>query len=233
MTKKSKKTRAAAVAEQKTGTKAAVPNDAQVEDTLRRVFEDKYSKTYGDTDKAVHAAMNFVKDKGCCNFASLQHAAQTGMLAGTKGGTITDAALSAYTLLQMSLQESQLQSRHTPNPMVKMHTVPEDKLHNDGTSDIKGKSQTSQKSGTSEAECAMPVVRKHGSHADIDMAGGMVLFDKAKQKATAELAAEFDYADLCEQGRKLYDMVLNDKTKRIHSAMKHRAKKKGSLSPVI
>lgn len=61
---------------------------------------------------------------------------------------------------------------------------------------------------------------------EIDKAGGTTLMERAKQKAEEELAAEFNYALLCTQGKQLSKMVLLDKAKRIHNK-KTQSKEKG------
>lgn len=48
------------------------------------------------------------------------------------------------------------------------------------------------------------------------------LWGHATEKATQEMLNEFQYEKLCAQGKRLYDMVLQDKTKRLYEKLKAR-----------
>jgi len=50
------------------------------------------------------------------------------------------------------------------------------------------------------------------------------LWDRAVQKAKQEMKEEFQYEQLCKQGRQLYQYVLTDKTKRLYEKLKARRK---------
>jgi len=61
--------------------------------------------------------------------------------------------------------------------------------------------------------------QKHG--VKVDKQDGM--WDAAMNKARVELEQEFDYNKLCKQGRRLFQMVMQDKTKRLYGKLKQRA----------
>merc|ERR1719409_1390028 len=58
---------------------------------------------------------------------------------------------------------------------------------------------------------------------------GTDLWLRAEEKATAEMRTEFEYQALCEQGRKLYHLVLRDKTVRLHNKLKLRHKQRKNI----
>lgn len=101
-----------------------------------------------------------------------------------------------------------------------------EKLHNAATKEDKrrcDKSQTAaEKDSKLTGECAQPRPSCHG--AKEDKPGGTEMWDVAMDKAKAELEADFNYSALCKQGKELFHMVLADKTKRLFSKMKHRAR---------
>lgn len=237
MGKKSSKKKAAAI--------AATSPDKMVESALRKVMTKMYRRGYdgGITAKRVQELVDgditLMQSLDYVNYAALQEAETKGEFARFEPRQhYFEAAMEALEILHgdaafltilESQQENQTQVHETPTPKVKMHIEKEGKLQRiPATSATKRKAQTMIESGVSDSESAKPELRGHSVLEEIDKAGGTTLMERAKQKAEEELAAEFNYALLCTQGRKLYKMVLIDKTKRLHNKMKHRAKKRVS-----
>jgi len=85
-----------------------------------------------------------------------------------------------------------------------------------------------------QCESVQPAMAKAARVNDVRLRGHD-LWGQAAAKAAAELQAEFDSSTLCKQGLKLYEIVLKDKTARLHKKLKNREKwkikKQGSLSP--
>jgi len=194
------------------------PTDADVVRALRHVFERKCEKSWGDKEAPVTAALRFVADKNCHNFATLTEIVNTRTFAGKKGGMFVEAGVDAYIRLQQSLQENQSHSLVSQSGEEK-HKKMEEKPHT--TVETETPYQI-EESGKAVLASAKPVVRGQVLVA-IDEAGDMLT--RATNKARAELKEEFEYEKLCEQGKRLFTMVLNEKAKRIHSKMKCRLKK--------
>lgn len=206
------------------------PTEADVVRALRTVFEAKYAKSWGDREAAVDAALQTMEQNNSTSFAALTQIVNTGMFAGNegrKGSIFVEAAVGAYVLLLKSLQEKHEVTTH-PTHTKETHKRREEKPQADEDNDVHDKSQASEDSGASPSTGVESVMRRQGAleHAK---AGGTLL-EKATNKAAAEMAAQFNYETLCTQGRKLYEMVLIEKAKRIHTKVRYR-KKKGSLSP--
>jgi len=207
------------------------PTDADVVRALRQVFEDKYAKSWGDKQAAVEAALRFMADNNCNNFPMLTEIVNTRKFAGKKGGMFVEAAVGAYLILLKSLQEKH--EATMPATHKGAHKQEEGKPKTDEESNATHeKLRASEENGEILTTSVMPNVQGHAVLENAK-AGGMSPLEKATQKATAEMTAQFNYTELCEQGKQLFNMVLQQKIKRIHSKMQSRLKKKGSLSPEI
>lgn len=225
MPKSSQKTRA------EQATKAAHDGtgatNSDVVRALRQVFEAKYAKSWGDREAAVEAALRAMADNNSTNFTALTEIVNTRMFAGRKGGMFVEAAIAAYLPLLRLLQE-----KHEAAPLTQTketHTKESETTKSDEASDIHEKSRAPECDAT-HSSISVKSERQRQGAIENAKAGGTSLMETATQKAAAEMAAKFDYDKLCEQGKELYQIVMIDKAKRIHSKMKYREKQRVSQS---
>lgn len=231
MTKKSKKKKAAATAAPEKVASIADEEDPHVVAALNQALTAIYRTCSGDTEASIRADMNFLQEKNCCCFTAIEATAYSGTLANTSipGGHFVDAAIGAHKLLTqdaayMSLQISQKQGSVSSATKEKMCNTDSDKAHAAAKSGAFEKPQTAVGCVKLKAESTKPAVAgRHPNVETIDTVGGM-LMQQARAKAMNELQQTFCYESLCEQGRQLYELVLQDKTKRFYSKLKHREK---------
>jgi len=240
MGRKSKKKSAAPV--------AAHP-DEMVERTLRKLMTDMYGKADGWTDEKVQQTVNgdieLMQGLGYCSYVAIQDAAALGEFKRLSPrahyfetamealeNLHSDAAFISLVEMQQSMQGNQKQPPSTHKET--MCTGSSEKLQQ--TTAISGKNdkpQTVAECNKLTLESTKPLLAR-GQVVKIGEASDK-LMQQALAKAKAEMKQNFCFESLCAQGQQLYHLVLQDKTRRFYSKLKHRSKwklkKKGSLSP--
>jgi len=194
---------------------------------LLQVYND--SGCSGNIAASVNGDVEFLEDRQCCCFASMEEAVTSRSIAGIPGGHFLDGAIGAYDILTrdtayMSLQADQQadQQQATGAMDEKMCTDRGDReQHETATSGRNDRPQTARESTKPQSECTKHIAR---CAVKIDAAPKGALLEQARLKAEAEMTAEFCFDSLCEQGKRLYEIVLIDKTKRLHNKLKHRSK---------
>lgn len=227
MGKKSKKKKHAASA---TASPDDETHDSKVADALLEAWKARYPSS--DEDVA-EQEVDLMRKRGHCCYAVLQEGVQKQHFDGVTNFLVmpeyVDVAAEAVQRLTtdaafMSMQTSQ---KHCPVALTQPETIcktPGEKLHATAKSGTHDKPQTMAECNKPKAESRKPVLsRGHVEIEKIGMAGGTLL-QQAEDKARTEMQQTFKYELLCEQGKQLYNLVLQDKTKRFHSKLKHRNK---------
>jgi len=241
MTKKSKKKKAAVGTDDprqlKASTYATGAEDVHVVRALTQALEAMYVSCSGDTAASIRADIEFMREHQCCCFASIEETVTTNRVAGIFGGHWADAAVEAYGILTQDVAYMSMQGNQKQPPSARKETMctgSSEKLQQ--TTTISGKNDKPQ----TVAECnkltleSTKPLQARGQVVKIGEASDK-LMQQALAKAKAEMKQNFCFESLCAQGQQLYHLVLQDKTRRFYSKLKHRSKwklkKKGSLSP--
>jgi len=221
----------------KSAAPAATTQDAYVETALREAWKLRYPPS--DEDVA-EQEVDLMKARGHCCYAALQQGVQEQHFDGVSNFLVmpeyiqvaTEALENlhgdvAFLSLVESQQETHKQMLDTPSLKVETHKDMKGKSQVVEASARKGKAHTTMESEAFSSESAEPELQAR-QVSEENANAGAPLMNKARQKAQQEMAAEYNYAALCEQGRRLYQTVLIDKTKRIYNKMRYREKKRAS-----
>lgn len=210
-------------------------DDPKVAAALLRAWKSRYPP--GDADVA-EQEVELMRSRGHCCYAVLQEGVDKQQFEGVSNFLVMPdyVEVAAEALQQLSTfpcyatlmrPEKDLKQQDARRPLGKdaKHSVDtrQTKAEKAGKQSCEKPRAAAAKDRTTRCESARPGPQSSRSENE-GKKGGRELWDVAVDKARLELEAEFNYNALCKQGRKLFNMVLVDKTKRLHGKLKAREK---------
>lgn len=217
---------------------AARPEDPQMDSRVVAALRESWRTQYGSSDEdVVDQEVELMQQRGHCSYLALEAGVKTQHFDGVSNFLAMPQYVQVATdALQMLAtdhcysavvtSEKDLKHKSQPKSKEKGSRHMGEKLQDSSVKEGKSAHEKPQAVAgkSSEPMCEGEQPRPRSSQDANEDKSMCKMWDVAVLKAQAEMNEDFNYNALCAQGKRLFEMVLVDKTKRLHGKLKARAR---------